>query len=159
MVLIILSCRFLSYRIRSCVSIWTVPKSCPFIEKTGKLQNWSATWNVMGSCCGPLAAARWYQSHWGGLVRHRAAPLAREGEDAKTGGIPVRIGRQKASGLYPPYPSLCPCQLLPVDGRGGRSEAVVGGCGCRGSRFRGQHNKGGGVQEHLQRWRQSHPRR
>ena len=34
-------------------------------------------------------------------IRRRTAPLAREGEDAEMGGIPIRIGRQRASGLSP----------------------------------------------------------
>ena len=44
---IVFSCHFSSYQIRSCVNKWTVPKSCPFVEKAGKPQNWS----VMG-CAG-----------------------------------------------------------------------------------------------------------
>ena len=155
---IIFLCGFSSYR--SYASMWTVPKSCPFVEKVGKPQNWSAIrsgclgltpWSAGGSLPVPAPSAAVPST-----PRGLACP---GGGGCRDGRDPHPHWRMKGIQVVPPYPLLRLCQLLPVGGCGGRSDAFVGKCGCQDSRFRGQHNEGGDVQGHLQCRRLSHPQR
>ncbi len=67
---------------------------CPFVEKAGKPQNWQP-WDVVWW---HLVSTR---AIGDGPVRRHAVPLAPEGEDNETGGIPIRIVGQKASRSSP----------------------------------------------------------
>ena len=96
--LIVFLCCFLSYQICSYVSMWTVPKACPFVAKgkASKLVSHRMWW--------AHTMVRWRQLDGtstisSGPVRQGVALFALEEEDAKMGRIPIRKVGQRESRL------------------------------------------------------------